>query len=176
MIPHRWWIRATYITTGRPWVTTDELERSQRSKLAAIWAQGLEPGWVGRGREILFTAKRAGHWPRAQRLVHNVVAHPLLELCPPLGEWLHDRTAPAEVTPLDLLLLSLAANARPSIPAPYVMTAPAALIPLLGRHDVEALAAAGVTEVPSDYVPGQRQIDAPRLPGGVLLVPVELVA
>lgn len=26
--------------------------------------------------------------------VHNIVAHPLLVLCPPLGEWLHDRTAP----------------------------------------------------------------------------------
>lgn len=24
--------------------------------------------------------------------VHNLVAHPLLILCPPLGEWLHDRT------------------------------------------------------------------------------------
>jgi hypothetical protein len=28
------------------------------------------------------------------RLVHNVIAHPLLVLCPPLGEWLHDRTDP----------------------------------------------------------------------------------
>lgn len=26
--------------------------------------------------------------------VHNVVAHPLLVLCPPLGQWLHDRTEP----------------------------------------------------------------------------------
>ena len=26
--------------------------------------------------------------------VHNLVAHPLLVLCPPVGEWLHDRTAP----------------------------------------------------------------------------------
>lgn len=26
------------------------------------------------------------------RFVHNVIAHPLLILCPPLGEWLHDRT------------------------------------------------------------------------------------
>lgn len=25
---------------------------------------------------------------------HNLVAHPLLVLCPPLGAWLHDRTAP----------------------------------------------------------------------------------
>lgn len=24
--------------------------------------------------------------------VHNLVAHPLLVLCPPLGEWLHERT------------------------------------------------------------------------------------
>lgn len=28
------------------------------------------------------------------RFIHNVVAHPLLVLCPPLGEWLHDRTEP----------------------------------------------------------------------------------
>lgn len=28
------------------------------------------------------------------RFVHNVVAHPLLVLCPPLGQWLHDRTEP----------------------------------------------------------------------------------
>ena len=26
--------------------------------------------------------------------VHNVIAHPLLALCPPLGEWLHERTIP----------------------------------------------------------------------------------
>lgn len=28
--------------------------------------------------------------------VHNVIAHPLLVLCPPLGEWLHERTLPPE--------------------------------------------------------------------------------
>lgn len=28
--------------------------------------------------------------------LHNLLAHPLLVLCPPLGRWLHDRTAPAE--------------------------------------------------------------------------------
>lgn len=33
---------------------------------------------------------------RFSRFVHNVVAHPLLVLCPPLGEWLHDRTVPAD--------------------------------------------------------------------------------
>lgn len=33
-----------------------------------------------------------GRWWR--RVVHNVIAHPLLVLCPPLGEWLHDRTIP----------------------------------------------------------------------------------
>lgn len=31
---------------------------------------------------------------RARWVVHNLVAHPLLVLCPPLGRWLHDRTAP----------------------------------------------------------------------------------
>lgn len=25
---------------------------------------------------------------------HNLIAHPLLILCPPLGRWLHDRTEP----------------------------------------------------------------------------------
>lgn len=30
----------------------------------------------------------------ASRFVHNVVAHPLLMLCPPVGEWLHRRTEP----------------------------------------------------------------------------------
>lgn len=24
--------------------------------------------------------------------IHNLVAHPLLVLCPPLGRWLHERT------------------------------------------------------------------------------------
>lgn len=28
------------------------------------------------------------------RFLHNVIAHPLLVLCPPLGEWLHERTEP----------------------------------------------------------------------------------
>lgn len=31
----------------------------------------------------------------ARNALHNVVAHPLLVLCPPIGRWLHDRTAPA---------------------------------------------------------------------------------
>jgi hypothetical protein len=35
---------------------------------------------------------RLGH-----RVLHNVVAHPLLELCPPLGERLHDRWSPEPV-------------------------------------------------------------------------------
>lgn len=33
-------------------------------------------------------ARRRAWW------VHNLIAHPLLVLCPPAGEWLHDRTAP----------------------------------------------------------------------------------
>lgn len=32
--------------------------------------------------------------PHDSRHVHNVHAHPLLVLCPPLGEWLHARTEP----------------------------------------------------------------------------------
>lgn len=31
--------------------------------------------------------------PRAWRFLHNVVAHPLCELMPPLGEFLHEYTA-----------------------------------------------------------------------------------
>ena len=27
---------------------------------------------------------------------HNVLAHPLLVLCPPAGRWLHDRTEPED--------------------------------------------------------------------------------
>lgn len=29
---------------------------------------------------------------------HNLVAHPLLILCPPLGRWLHQRTEPTVPT------------------------------------------------------------------------------
>ena len=28
--------------------------------------------------------------------IHNLIAHPLLVLCPPLGEWLHDKTIPGD--------------------------------------------------------------------------------
>lgn len=35
-----------------------------------------------------------GFRERAVWFVHNVVAHPLLVLCPPLGRWLHDASAP----------------------------------------------------------------------------------
>ena len=31
---------------------------------------------------------------RLGRFAHNVIAHPLLVLCPPIGEWLHERTEP----------------------------------------------------------------------------------
>jgi hypothetical protein len=30
----------------------------------------------------------------SDRAIHSVFAHPLLILCPPLGEWLHERTEP----------------------------------------------------------------------------------
>lgn len=33
-------------------------------------------------------------WPRSRWVLHNLVAHPLLVLVPPLGRWLHERTAP----------------------------------------------------------------------------------
>lgn len=29
---------------------------------------------------------------------HNLIAHPLLILCPPLGRWLHERTNPVVPT------------------------------------------------------------------------------
>lgn len=31
---------------------------------------------------------------RVRWWIHNLVAHPLLVLCPPLGRWVHDATAP----------------------------------------------------------------------------------
>lgn len=33
---------------------------------------------------------------RLKWIIHNVVAHPLLVVCPPLGWRLHDATAPPE--------------------------------------------------------------------------------
>lgn len=32
--------------------------------------------------------------PRPRWWVHNLVAHPLLVVLPPVGRWLHERTAP----------------------------------------------------------------------------------
>lgn len=32
--------------------------------------------------------------PERDAFMHNVVAHPLLVLCPRLGRWLHERTRP----------------------------------------------------------------------------------
>lgn len=29
---------------------------------------------------------------------HNLLGHPLLVVCPPLGEWVHERTAPVVPT------------------------------------------------------------------------------
>ena len=31
---------------------------------------------------------------RRRGAVHNLIAHPMLTLCRPLGEWLHERTTP----------------------------------------------------------------------------------
>ena len=33
---------------------------------------------------------------RLRWILHNIVAHPLMVLLPPLGEWLHDLTAPED--------------------------------------------------------------------------------
>lgn len=38
---------------------------------------------------VLHMRPRGPWWSRA---AHNCLAHPLLILCPPLGEWLHERT------------------------------------------------------------------------------------
>lgn len=38
------------------------------------------------GRLVFVRRGRFGY------VVHNLIAHPLLVLCPPLGRWLHDRT------------------------------------------------------------------------------------
>ena len=48
-------------------------------------------------RDICLRKRMARDRARARRRrwwVHNLIAHPLLVLCPPAGEWLHDRTAP----------------------------------------------------------------------------------
>lgn len=45
---------------------------------------------------LLGVLLKAGVTASRRWVVHNVVAHPLLVLCPPLGEWLHDRTLPDE--------------------------------------------------------------------------------
>jgi hypothetical protein len=51
---------------------------------------------------------------RLRFAVHNVIAHPLLVLCPPVGRWLHDKTAPAgELTKAEFARqLEAAGNAR----------------------------------------------------------------
>lgn len=53
---------------------------------ATVAAKAAEIGPV-----ILHMRPPGRWWSRA---LHNCLAHPLLILCPPLGEWLHERTEP----------------------------------------------------------------------------------
>jgi len=39
---------------------------------------------------------------RAGWLLHNLIAHPLLVLCPRLGAWLHEHTDPSDTDAVDL--------------------------------------------------------------------------
>lgn len=50
-----------------------------------------------------FATARAPWLERARWAVHNLVAHPLLVLCPPLGRRLHDATVPRESDPAAFL-------------------------------------------------------------------------
>lgn len=48
-----------------------------------------------RGLVLGRLAARIGRLPwHRQRQLHNIVAHPLLELWPAAGEWLHDAASP----------------------------------------------------------------------------------
>lgn len=60
LIPHRVWIRATYVATGRPWVTTDQLDRPTSDKARRLWREGTEPGLLRRLVEVvpLFMPRR----------------------------------------------------------------------------------------------------------------------
>jgi hypothetical protein len=61
---------------------------------------------AGESPDVVYTEEYANGHPeqvepetreisgRLGRFLHNVVAHPLLVLCPPLGERLHERTEP----------------------------------------------------------------------------------
>lgn len=117
--------------------------------------------------------------------VHNLVAHPLLVLYPPLGERLHDATAPAHVpdagpderATLDGLLdLLIAESAMDETPPPYVLVAPASVACRLSTDEAMAMVLAGITHVPPDWSPGMfRCVDPPAVHNGVLIVPSELV-
>ena len=75
-------------------MTTDEMPplAAMNETDARAWLERAgwrEEGhvWVSpHGVTVVLTPQRFGFW-------HNVVAHPLLVLCPPLGRWLHERTS-----------------------------------------------------------------------------------
>jgi hypothetical protein len=134
---------------------------------------------------LLPPSKPSRTWSRSHRFVHNVLAHPLLELCPPLGERLHNRTAPpdddaAEVVDraqrdtLTPFLDRLAAERGPA--APYVLVAPDDVACRLTPGEAMAMVRLGLTHVPNDWQPGTFSIvpsaDDAR---GVLIIPSELV-
>lgn len=115
--------------------------------------------------------------------VHNVVAHQLLSLCPPVGQWLHERTEPAAMDDrpdsIDAMLRAQLADTMTD--PPYVLVCPAHLVATLTQDEAMALARAGITRLPDGYVPGSISVtwaippsDAPDT-AGVLLVPSELV-
>ena len=72
---HGWFPEGHPLQRDEPW--TDEAVRR-------LWEdiENMPVPWSVRARLY------------ASRFIHNVVAHPLLMLCPPVGEWLHRRTEP----------------------------------------------------------------------------------
>lgn len=58
--------------------------------LLVVWACAV----VAWNRWATFDAAKRGRAMLRHGVVHNVVAHPLLVLCPRLGRWVHERSKP----------------------------------------------------------------------------------
>lgn len=130
-------------------------------------------------------------WRTWRRIVHNVVAHPLLELCPPLGERLHDRTAPPDEPPEPLLLQPLLDTLlrQSGLDAPYVLVVPAhvaahvsssealAMVQALEATDDDEVALDAFQDMIDNWQPGMFQSTKPLDDDGrgVLIIPQEIV-
>ena len=97
--PHPWPLGSCWC--GFPYddeVHTHDAERQPDeivSELRALNARRERGATVGvRNAARAEQLRRDARARRRAWWVHNLVAHPLLVLCPPVGEWLHDRTSP----------------------------------------------------------------------------------